>query len=219
MTDAILRQDGERIDYTPGADVSAGDVVVQGDLLAIASVDISANTLGSLALEGIFEMPKDTGGGSAIAAGKAVYWDATNSVVTEDPDDGNNKRIGSTVLAAADADDTVLVALLGHAEPTNGTSVTGAANGYKLARGVHTTAAASDTVATGLTTVVAVCATLADDPVAGCQFVTASVGDQAGAPVAGSVLIKTWNATAAGDTTLIAATTTGKKVNWIAIGT
>jgi hypothetical protein len=96
--------------------------------------------------------------------------------------------------------------------------VLGLAANYVLARGQHTTVAASDTVVTGLATVVAVVAQLDDDPVDGCMHVTASIGDQAGAPAAGSVLINTWKSTDA-DATLIAATTFSKKVNWIAIGT
>ncbi len=48
---------------------------------------------------------------------------------------------------------------------------------------------------------------------------TASIGNQSNAPAAGSVYIKTWQPTAANDVTPIAATTFGKKVNWIAIGT
>jgi hypothetical protein len=95
----------------------------------------------------------------------------------------------------------------------------GVAAGYKIARGIHTTVDENDTVVTGLATVVAVVASLDSDPVAGCQKVTASIGDQAGTPAAGSILIKTWKATAAGDTALIAATTFSKLVGWIAIGT
>ena len=97
--------------------------------------------------------------------------------------------------------------------------VGGVAADYKIARGVHTTVAASDTVVTGLATVVAVVATLESDPVLDPLLVTASIGNQSGAPAAGSVLIKTWQPTAANDVTPIAATTFGKKVNWIAIGT
>lgn len=100
-----------------------------------------------------------------------------------------------------------------------GNIVAGVADGYKIARGEHTTVAASDTVVTGLATVISIVATLESDPVAGMQHVTADVGDQAGTPAAGSVLIKGWKATAAGDTALIAATTFTKKVNWVAIGT
>lgn len=97
--------------------------------------------------------------------------------------------------------------------------VQGVAAGYKLARGQHETVAAVDTVVTGLATVVAVLAVLDDDPGLDPLFVTASIGDQAGAPAAGSVYIKSWQATAANDVSPIAATTFAKKVNWVAIGT
>ncbi len=97
--------------------------------------------------------------------------------------------------------------------------VEGVAAGYKVARGQHTTVAASDTVVTGLATVVSAVAILDDDPGLDPLFVTCSIGDQAGAPDAGSILIKSWKATAANDVTPIAATVFGKKVNWVAIGT
>ena len=87
------------------------------------------------------------------------------------------------------------------------------AAGYKIARGVHTTLDENDTVVTGLTTVVSVVVSLGSDPVAGCSKASATIGDQAGSPAAGSILIKTWEA----DET--AATTFTKLVNWIAIGT
>lgn len=97
--------------------------------------------------------------------------------------------------------------------------VQGLAAGYKVARGQHETVAASDTVVTGLATVVAAIAFLDDDPGLDPLLVTCSIGDQNGAPAAGSVLVKSWKATAANDCTPIAATTFTKKVNWIAIGT
>ena len=92
----------------------------------------------------------------------------------------------------------------------------GVAAGYKIARGQATTATASDTVVTGLTTVVAVIANLDDAPSTDPEVATASIGDQAGSPAAGSILIKTWK-TLGG--TPVAATTFSKKVNWLAIGT
>lgn len=86
------------------------------------------------------------------------------------------------------------------------------APGLTVATGVQTTVAASDSVPTGLSSVVAVFATLNSDPVAGCQFVTAAIG------AAGAISLKTWMATAAGNTALIAATTFGKSVSWVAYG-
>lgn len=91
--------------------------------------------------------------------------------------------------------------------------------GYKVARGVHDTVAAVDTLATGLATVVAAVVTLASNPTMDPITVTADVGDQAGAPAAGSIYIKSWKPTAANNCELIAATTFAKKVNWVAIGT
>lgn len=91
--------------------------------------------------------------------------------------------------------------------------------GLKIARGQHTTVAAVDTVVTGLSTVVAVVATLDSDPADDPEAVTASIGDQAGSPAAGSIYIKSWKNTGGTDPTLVAATTFTKKVNWIAIGT
>lgn len=93
------------------------------------------------------------------------------------------------------------------------------AEGYKIARGQATTITASDTIVTGLNTVVSAVANLEDAPVIGADRAQAVIGDQAGTPAAGSILIKTFKPTAAGDATPIAATTFAKKVNWIAIGT
>lgn len=88
----------------------------------------------------------------------------------------------------------------------------------RVASGQHTTVAASDTVVTGLAAVVAVVAVLDSDPGDDPMLVSASIGDQAGTPAAGSILIKTWKNTGGTDPTPAAASTFSKKVNWIAIG-
>ena len=105
MAQAIFRHDGTSIDYTPGADVATGDVIVQGELVGVAKLDIKANTLGALAVVGVFDFAKATGGGTAITAGANVYWDDTNNVATTTAT--GNKLIGKCVRAAADADATV----------------------------------------------------------------------------------------------------------------
>ena len=104
-------QSGETVDYTPGAAVSSGDVVVQGELVGVANLDIAANELGALHVEGVFDFPKATGGGTAITAGAKVYWDVGDTEAKEDDETGANELIGKTVLAAADADATVRVRL------------------------------------------------------------------------------------------------------------
>lgn len=100
-------------------------------------------------------------------------------------------------------------------------SVAGVAAGYKIARGKHQQAAASDTVITGLTTVVAVVASFRDSPTVKQLFVQASEGDQAGTPAAGSILIKTFKPTAVNDVTPTPATdfTENLNIDWIAVGT
>lgn len=92
-----------------------------------------------------------------------------------------------------------------------------AANGYRLARGVATTASAADTIATGLTTVAAVVVSFQTDPADANMLVSATIGDQAGAPAAGSFILKTWK-TDGTDPTPVAADAFSKAVNWIAIG-
>jgi hypothetical protein len=90
---------------------------------------------------------------------------------------------------------------------------------FNAVAGQQTTVAAVDTVVTGLQTVVSVVASLDSDPGDDPEWVTASIGDQAGSPAAGSILVKTWKNTGGTDPTPVAATTFGKKVNWIAVGT
>jgi hypothetical protein len=89
----------------------------------------------------------------------------------------------------------------------------------KFARGQITTVTAADTVVTGLATVAAVIVSLEDDPTDNPFMASAQIGNQSGAPAAGSIVIKTWQNTAGTDPTPAAATTFGKKVNWIAVGT
>jgi len=111
MATATFVHDGNAIDYTPGADVSAGDVVVQGDLVTVAKLDIGANTLGALHATGVFDFPKTAGVGEGITVGSKVYWDVADGVAKTDDEAGANKYIGKTVKAAADDDTTVRVRL------------------------------------------------------------------------------------------------------------
>jgi predicted RecA/RadA family phage recombinase len=107
MPQATFVQEGASIDYTPGADVAAGDVIVQGDLVGVARLDIKASRLGALAVDGVFDFAKGTGGGTAIAMGTVVYWNDTTNQATATAT--GNKKIGTVVRAAADADATVRV--------------------------------------------------------------------------------------------------------------
>jgi len=101
---------GDAIDYTPAADVAAGDVVVHKELVAVAKLDIPANKLGALHVTGVYDFPKATGGGTAIPTGSNVYWDDAAKQATTMA--GGNKLIGKVVPPGAiDDDETVRVRL------------------------------------------------------------------------------------------------------------
>jgi len=102
--------DGDAVDYIPGADVAAGAVVVQSELVGVAKTPIAANVLGSLAVKGVFDFPKATGGGTAISAGANCYWNAAAQQATTTAT--GNKLIGKCVRAAADADATVRIRMM-----------------------------------------------------------------------------------------------------------
>lgn len=110
----------------------------------------------------------------------------------------------------------LLAALVDPTPPVN--PVLGVAASYKLARGVAAVTGTA-TVVTGLATVVAIIATPVTDPDGvTLAMVSATIGDQAGTPAAGSVILKAWKVTATGNATLIAASVAAN-LNWIAVGT
>ena len=99
--------DGDAIDYTPDSAVDGGDVVVQGDLVGVAKLDIAADAKGALHVSGVFDFPKSTGSSTALTAGTKVYWDAGNEVVTSTA--STHKLVGKVVAAATDSAATVRV--------------------------------------------------------------------------------------------------------------
>ncbi len=71
-------QKGDLLDHSPAAAVAAGDVVVIGSLVGVAPRAIAANAVGSLAIDGVFEMPVATG--ATGAQGSAINWYAVSGV-------------------------------------------------------------------------------------------------------------------------------------------
>ena len=69
----LYKQLGDTIDYTPGAAVAAGTVLMIGTtVVTIVPVAIAATDTGATAVRGVFNVPKDN---SNVAAGDALYWD------------------------------------------------------------------------------------------------------------------------------------------------
>lgn len=102
-----LVSDGAFLDYTPNSDVTAGDVIVLQDLVAIAPRDIAANTLGSVATKGVWRLPKNNS--QAFSIGQKLYWDATNDVLTIT---ATGNKLAGCAAAAAGASDTEGLVLL-----------------------------------------------------------------------------------------------------------
>jgi predicted RecA/RadA family phage recombinase len=78
MSQANYVQAGEMIDYRPPAAVRAGDVVVLGERVLVAKLDIEAGRQGALATAGAFDVVKAA---VAIGAGDAVFWNPDGTPV------------------------------------------------------------------------------------------------------------------------------------------
>jgi len=97
MALVVFIQEGASVDYSPGADVAAGDVVVQHELVGVAKLDIKAGRLGALAVEGVFDFPAEEP--DVWEVGQLAYWGATEKWVTTSSDAGANKLIGKAIQA------------------------------------------------------------------------------------------------------------------------
>lgn len=98
-------QEGDSLDYRPAADVVAGEVVVQADLVGVAKRDIKAGDLGALAVAGVFEFPKDP---VDVAAGARVFWNPATKLATLD---ATQAFLGKAVKPVAAAEAKVVVRL------------------------------------------------------------------------------------------------------------
>jgi predicted RecA/RadA family phage recombinase len=197
-------QKGDVISVAAPYDVAAGACAQIGGLFGVAITAALSGAAVELLREGVFTLAKTSA--QAWAIGDKLYWDNSNKVVSNVP--GGGRLFIGYALAVAD-------------NPSSTGSVLLAVEGggsLRQSAGQHTTVTATDTVVTGLATVIGVVASLDSDPGDDPEWVSATIGDQAGAPAAGSVIIKTWKNTGGNDPTPAAATTFAKKVNWIAWG-
>ncbi len=107
MPQAQFIQHGECVDFTPAVDIAAGDVVVVGDLVGITKRDIKAETLGAIAVEGVFDVDKDAN--DKFALGEKVYWDSVSNLASIE--EAGNKLLGKCVLASGPGNNKVRVRL------------------------------------------------------------------------------------------------------------
>ncbi len=107
-------QSGQVVDLTAEADIHAGDIVVAGDLVAIAKADIRAGEYGALAATGTYDVAKGDGVAAAFEFGKPVYYDpAAKKCAAAIPAGGaaGLVTLGKCVRASEAADATVRVLL------------------------------------------------------------------------------------------------------------
>ena len=125
MATATYWQRGEAIDYTNSGDskINAGTILVIGARVGVAGCDIAPGAVGSVHMEGVFEVPKEyAASDKALTLGQEVQWDNSNSyfkaavamVVGTGGDAGKVTTApsavnGYVVKAASSADQTVLV--------------------------------------------------------------------------------------------------------------
>ena len=110
-----FKQDGDIIQYTATADTPSGGVVRIGNLLGVALVHIPVGATGSVALDGVFELPKVPG--AVIAQGETLTWDKSAGAFDDNaatPAAGDVTGAATVAFAGAGAGTTtVLVKLTG----------------------------------------------------------------------------------------------------------
>ncbi len=102
-------QDGNVIQYTAGADIAAGDLVIIGQRVGVALVDIANGATGSVAVSGVFEVDKEAS--LAVAQGDLLYCDATSGEL--DKTATEQTLAGYAFAASGTSATTVLVKLNG----------------------------------------------------------------------------------------------------------
>lgn len=111
MSKATYWQKGEQLDYknsTTGA-IVANTVIKMGSRIGIAGNTINPGDVGSIVMEGVFEMVKTST--NEITAGTDVYYDATAEGITEI--DASNTLAGYAVQTATASATAIFVKLKG----------------------------------------------------------------------------------------------------------
>lgn len=90
-------QPGEVIDYTAGANIASGQVVLMGARIGVALKAIANGETGPMQVTGVFNIAKLST--DNMAQGALLYWDNTNSRLTTTA--SGNTLAGFAAAAAA----------------------------------------------------------------------------------------------------------------------
>mgnify|MGYP007071574186 CR=1 FL=1 len=142
MAEAIFIQEGQMLDFTPAADVAAGQVVQLPDgRAAVAPVPIAAGIKGAVAISGRHKVLKTAS--INLLAGGRVFWDHSANTATFRTVNDRDFYMGTVAEDSLAAATTVLVDLNVHQrnaiDALNGPSLsvatgTSAAGGFGLPR-------------------------------------------------------------------------------------
>jgi len=104
-----FKGEGTRLDYTNSTSsaISSGDVVVIGDMIAIAVADIAVDAVGAVEVAKEHVLTAETS--DSWDQGDQLYWDATNEYLTSTS--GGNTAAGRASAAKAVSATTAQVLL------------------------------------------------------------------------------------------------------------
>ena len=100
-------QDGSVLQFTAGADIASGDLVIVGQRVGVALDAIANGDVGVVRMEGVFEVPKEAA--LAVSQGDLLYCNTTSGEL--DKTATAQTLAGYAFADAAGAAATVLVKL------------------------------------------------------------------------------------------------------------
>lgn len=100
-------QPGEVIDYTAGANIASGQVVLMTARIGVALAAIANGATGPVQVSGVFNIAKLST--DVVAQGALLYWDNSNSRLTTTA--SGNTLAGYAVAAAGNGVATVNIKL------------------------------------------------------------------------------------------------------------
>jgi predicted RecA/RadA family phage recombinase len=90
-------QNGKHLDVLASKAYASGDIVVEGQLVGVATTDIPNGELGAVSTEGVYAFTKKTA--TTVAVGDVVHWDATAGKLDKG---ASTPKVGHAVLVEGD---------------------------------------------------------------------------------------------------------------------
>ena len=106
---AIARVAGVELVFTAGANLTAGQGLLSGDVFGVVKATVSTGQQATLQVLGAFNLPKVTG--DAMTLHQRVYWDNAQAKLTTTS--AGNRSAGVVVDAAGAGTTSVLLLLQG----------------------------------------------------------------------------------------------------------